>query len=66
MKVAAYLRTFFRPISALGAILLALTALGPGSLGQRAATNYDEAKAGTYTLPDPLMSRDGKPIRSAS
>src|SRR5215813_12560183 len=66
MKLAAFLRTYFRLISALGAILLALAVLGPGSPGQRAATNYEESKAGTYTLPDPLMSRDGKPIRSAS
>lgn len=26
------------------------------------ATNYDEAKAGTYTLPDPLMCADGSKV----
>ena len=26
--------------------------------------NYDEAKVGTYTLPDPLRFPDGKPVRS--
>lgn len=27
--------------------------------------NYDEAKVGTYTLPDPLRLDDGKPVRNA-
>jgi len=27
--------------------------------------NYDEAKVGTYTLPDPLKLNDGKPVRDA-
>jgi hypothetical protein len=29
-------------------------------------TNYDEAKVGTYTLPDPLVLNDGEPVRSAT
>jgi hypothetical protein len=28
--------------------------------------NYDEAKVGTYTLPDPLVLANGKPVRNAS
>jgi hypothetical protein len=28
--------------------------------------NYDEARVGTYTLPDPLMLADGKPVRDAN
>ncbi len=28
-------------------------------------SNYDEAKAGTYTLPDPLVLQNGKPVRDA-
>lgn len=27
--------------------------------------NYDEAKVGSYTLPDPLKLNDGKPVRNA-
>jgi hypothetical protein len=27
--------------------------------------NYDEAKVGTYTLPDPLLLANGKPVRDA-
>ncbi len=29
------------------------------------AVNYDEAKVGSYTLPDPLTMADGKPVRDA-
>jgi len=29
-------------------------------------TNYDETKVGTYTLPDPLVLRDGQPVRDAA
>ena len=28
-------------------------------------SNYDEAKVGTYTLPDPLVLQNGKPVRDA-
>jgi hypothetical protein len=28
-------------------------------------SNYDEAKAGTYTLPDPLVLQNGRPVRDA-
>jgi peptidyl-dipeptidase Dcp len=28
-------------------------------------SNYDEAKVGTYTLPDPLVLRKGRPVRDA-
>lgn len=30
-----------------------------------AATNYDESKVGTYTLPDPLVMQDGRDVTSA-
>jgi hypothetical protein len=28
-------------------------------------SNYDEAKVGTYTLPDPLVLQNGQPVRDA-
>jgi len=33
--------------------------------GETAATNYDESKVGSYTLPDPLVFNDGTPVRTA-
>jgi hypothetical protein len=35
------------------------------SLGQVASTNYEESKAGTFMLPDPLVFNDGKPVKTA-
>ncbi|MGD0225819.1 MAG: acetylxylan esterase [Terriglobia bacterium] len=36
-----------------------------GSMGQGVSANYDESKAGTFTLPDPLVFNDGKPVKTA-
>jgi hypothetical protein len=33
--------------------------------GQEIPTNYDEAKAGTFVLPDLLVFKDGKPVQTA-
>ncbi|HYO84114.1 MAG TPA: acetylxylan esterase [Bryobacteraceae bacterium] len=41
--------------------LLALASMA----AQAPPGNYDEAKVGSYTLPDPLIFADGKPVRSA-
>jgi hypothetical protein len=44
-----------------GLLLLASTALG-----KQDHTNLDEAKVGTYTLPPLLVSKDGKPVKTAA
>ena len=36
-----------------------------GSMGQMPSANYDESKAGTFILPDPLVFDDGKPVKTA-
>jgi len=40
------------------------TPASPGP-GQAVPTNYDEAKAGRFTLPDPLVFNNGKPVKTA-
>jgi hypothetical protein len=50
-------RSYYVVIVAL-ALLAVAFAQGPAS------TNYDESKVGTYTLPDPLVFNDGKPVRT--
>ena len=45
-------------------IFLLLTALAV-TLAAR-ASNYDETKVGTYTLPDPLVCADGTPVTNAA
>ncbi len=40
------------------------TPSSPGG-GQAVPANYDESKAGTFTLPNPLVFDNGKPVKSA-
>jgi hypothetical protein len=51
-----------------GAALLtaAIVVAGLAQSSQPPAANYDEAKVGTYTLPDPLIFNDGQPVRTAA
>ena len=47
------------------AILLAITFLGPTPITawrKTAPSNFDESKVGTYTLPDPLLSSNGRKV----
>src|SRR5688572_8855357 len=36
------------------------------ALAQPAGTNYDESKAGTYTLPDPLVMKSGERVKDVA
>ncbi len=49
--------------AALLLLLLMLTPV-PRLFGQDVAANYDEAKTGTYTLPDPLQAKNGRKVTS--
>ncbi len=49
----------------LGFAAIALALSCGAARAQRAPDNYDESKVGSYTLPDPLVFNDGKPVRSA-
>ncbi len=44
----------------IAALLIALS-----SNAQNPTANYDESKVGSYTLPDPLIFKNGAPVRSA-
>jgi hypothetical protein len=49
----------------MGSGVIALVALAPAARAQQDHTNYDEAKAGGYTLPELLVGSDGKPVKTA-
>ncbi|HEY3132031.1 MAG TPA: acetylxylan esterase [Acidobacteriota bacterium] len=52
------------PIRFIAIALLALLALAANV--QQPATNYDEAKVGSYRLPDPLVLQNGQAVRDAA
>lgn len=56
-----------RSVSAGLAVALCVTAWGQNPPGVVAGipVNYDEAKVGTYTLPDALVLNDGQPVKDA-
>src|SRR6266536_3204024 len=59
------------PVRTFAAIILSAAAATPQADRPPAAVvagipvNYDEALVGTYTLPDPLLLANGKPVRDA-
>jgi (4-O-methyl)-D-glucuronate---lignin esterase len=44
---------------------IAAMLIGVSASAQSPRPNYDESKAGSYTLPDPLVFKNGQPVRSA-
>jgi hypothetical protein len=61
----AFARNYSRPTCFLLAIASVAAAFGLAVRRQSPAANYDESKVGAYTLPDPLTSNAGKPVRTA-
>ena len=69
-----------RPLVGLAAALAAFSFASPARAADPASakpptvitaptghkTNYDEAKVGTYTLPNPLILNDGEPVRDSA
>ncbi|MBM3739469.1 MAG: acetylxylan esterase [Acidobacteria bacterium] len=47
-------------------LLLPLLLVTPAAAQQPREANYDESKAGNFTLPDPLVFADGTPVRTAA
>src|SRR5271169_6524101 len=45
-------------------LLVAMSVLCGIAAAQNPSANYDESKVGSYTLPDPLVFNDGKPVRT--
>src|SRR5437773_7580136 len=47
------------------AVLFGIAVYGQTTTAPAIPTNYDEAQAGTYTLPDPLVLANGQRVRDA-
>jgi hypothetical protein len=45
--------------------VLSLVLVAFGQNAQPPTANYDESEVGTYTLPDPLVFNDGRPVRTS-
>jgi hypothetical protein len=45
--------------------LVAALLIAASALAQTPVANYDELKVGAYTLPDPLVFKNGEPVRDA-
>jgi (4-O-methyl)-D-glucuronate---lignin esterase len=53
------------PVLVIAAAAASQQASAPPSVVAGIPVNYDEARVGSYTLPDPLTLADGKPVRDA-
>ena len=58
-------RTAFLALLSLPLLLFTQTPSAPPKEVAGIAVNYDEAKVGDYTLPDPLRLNNGQPVRDA-
>src|SRR6266542_961684 len=64
MKTVVFL-SLLSLLIVLAATASAQTANAPPTSVAGIPVNYDEALVGTYTLPDPLVLANGKPVRDA-
>jgi hypothetical protein len=69
-RASTFLFHFFFTMLSFSSLLLGIVSArawtpSPRGMGQAVSANYDEAKAGTSPLPDPLVFNNGKPVKTA-
>ena len=66
MRRSARLIVFAAGLGTLGAGQATSSKATPPQVRSGIPVNYDEAKVGNYTLPDPLVMENGKRVRDAA